>query len=180
MDTVHNDVMGTITPEFVSGFRFLPTIIDQAICFKIIRFLKITKNLTLNEKVFHSVSGEGKLLYWNDEEELNNNQHCDLPFEAHADIPMEDNSSINLNYPQEIENKDPTYSYIPGVESADETIIDHKGLSIDSPINDLDNSTEPFNHQHSSISNRPARLKVIGPRYPTLITSNVDPVHILP
>ncbi|MBW0488376.1 hypothetical protein O181_028091 [Austropuccinia psidii MF-1] len=40
MDTIHIDVVGPITPESVSGFRFLLTIVDQATSFKIIKFLK--------------------------------------------------------------------------------------------------------------------------------------------
>ncbi|MBW0517611.1 hypothetical protein O181_057326 [Austropuccinia psidii MF-1] len=40
MDIIHIDVVGPITPESVSGFRFLLTRVDQATSFKIIKFLK--------------------------------------------------------------------------------------------------------------------------------------------
>ncbi|MBW0502617.1 hypothetical protein O181_042332 [Austropuccinia psidii MF-1] len=40
MDNIHIDVVGSITPESASGFRFLITIVDEATLFKIIRFLK--------------------------------------------------------------------------------------------------------------------------------------------
>ncbi|MBW0583667.1 hypothetical protein O181_123382 [Austropuccinia psidii MF-1] len=40
MDTIHIDVVGPITPQSVSVFRFLLTIVDQATSFKIIKFPK--------------------------------------------------------------------------------------------------------------------------------------------
>ncbi|MBW0468378.1 hypothetical protein O181_008093 [Austropuccinia psidii MF-1] len=44
LDTIHIDLPGPITPESVSGFRFLITIVDQATLFKIIKFLKRKSN----------------------------------------------------------------------------------------------------------------------------------------
>ncbi|MBW0519526.1 hypothetical protein O181_059241 [Austropuccinia psidii MF-1] len=42
------------------------------------------------------------------------------------------------------------------------------------------NNEHLVDQQLTSTNDRTPRLKVIGPRHPTLITSNVDPLHIIP
>ncbi|MBW0474223.1 hypothetical protein O181_013938 [Austropuccinia psidii MF-1] len=45
LDTIHIDLVGPITPESVSGFFFLFTIVDQATSYKMIRFLARKSNI---------------------------------------------------------------------------------------------------------------------------------------
>ncbi|MBW0551998.1 hypothetical protein O181_091713, partial [Austropuccinia psidii MF-1] len=54
--------------------------------------------------------------------------------------------------------------------------------ALNSPLPDSNPSDpeEPSSQQQSGNNCRTSRIKVIGPRHPTLITSDVDSIHILP
>ncbi|MBW0532408.1 hypothetical protein O181_072123, partial [Austropuccinia psidii MF-1] len=77
----------------------------------------------------------------------------------------------------EIMDQDPAHIAYP----AEETAVEEPNTShTQTDSGNACNSEDTKSQQQLNSSNRPPRLKVIGPRHTTLITSNVDPLHILP
>ncbi|MBW0528783.1 hypothetical protein O181_068498 [Austropuccinia psidii MF-1] len=209
LDTIHIDLMGPITPESVSGPRFLLTIMDQATSYKIIRFLKrksdsfyqfviaknymenhrdrkknwslteevsssiknlkiyqivlVTRNATFEERIFPTVGGGTGSPLWNIEDEQTAKD---------SSLLTSDSPSADCGYNQYSE----CLANVTTEDSADPTST----LNSPSPDSSPSNPKEPSSQQQSGDNCRTPGIKVIRPCHPTLITSDVTSIHILP
>ncbi|MBW0543256.1 hypothetical protein O181_082971 [Austropuccinia psidii MF-1] len=141
----------------------------------------VTRKTSFNGKVFPSITGKPNSVQWtiNGIDEL-------LPLiDIHTDTQREEHSlsdpegSLDVARYQETNNEN-----VNGSDWSDEGQINQScdESSYDSPVpssNHLNNDTN--SHSHEELWNiHKQRVKVIGPRHPNIITSNVDSMHILP
>ncbi|MBW0465596.1 hypothetical protein O181_005311 [Austropuccinia psidii MF-1] len=78
-----------------------------------------------------------------------------------------------------VENRRSDHSEVPEYSSI-ESVSTLNSPTLPAVNNDLVNLGDFPNQQQPRTNNRTHCLKVLGPRHPTLITSNVDSIHILP
>ncbi|MBW0505351.1 hypothetical protein O181_045066 [Austropuccinia psidii MF-1] len=183
LDSIHIDLVGPITPESLSGFRYLLTIVDQATSFKIIKLLKkksesfdqfvIAKNFMENQqnrKMKRLTSDRGGEFVNDKFKKMAEN----CGFTHILSPPYLTDNHTDL---AEIMDQDPAHIAYP----SEETTVEEPNTShTQTDSGNACNSEDTKSQQQLNSSNRPPRLKVIGPRHPTLITSSVDPLHILP
>ncbi|MBW0553589.1 hypothetical protein O181_093304 [Austropuccinia psidii MF-1] len=141
----------------------------------------VTRNATFNEKAFPSIPGKPNSVQWmiNRIDEL-------LPLtDIHTDTQREENSlydpedSLDVARYHETNNENRNGSDWSN-EGKPNQFPDES--SCDSPVGCSDHlNNETNSHSHKELMNiHKKRVKVIGPRHPTLITSNIDSMHILP
>ncbi|MBW0483493.1 hypothetical protein O181_023208 [Austropuccinia psidii MF-1] len=131
----------------------------------------VTRNVTFNKKIFPTIVEGKRSLPWSLKDE-----HTDKSASLLAE-PSENSSSANS---ETMENQCSDCTDVPFEESSIESVP-----ALNSPIlPTIDNhpiNCEDFpNQHHSGNNNRIPCLKVIGPHHPTLITSKVDSIDILP
>ncbi|MBW0571154.1 hypothetical protein O181_110869, partial [Austropuccinia psidii MF-1] len=131
----------------------------------------ITRNAIFNENVFPHVHGGKSERTWNMEE--NFDEHCldqsidDAPLSSHEiELPFAANNNLTNNTTQQTGDENTI--------SINESIPEQPDLLENESI------TEDPRQIDGEQTNKTPRLKVIGPRHPTLITGDVDPLHILP
>ncbi|MBW0575166.1 hypothetical protein O181_114881, partial [Austropuccinia psidii MF-1] len=139
----------------------------------------ITRNVTFNEKVFPLVPGAVKFP-WNFGEELSDSQCPNANCPLDIDIPADRSSPTNQTTPQETEDWNSDGSNPPRLSWPIESSANHDVLPPNITTHCPNSSVEPSSNHQTSNGDRPKQLKVIGPRHPTLITSDIDPTHILP
>ncbi|MBW0520964.1 hypothetical protein O181_060679 [Austropuccinia psidii MF-1] len=90
-----------------------------------------------------------------------------LGFENDSSLLTSDSPSANYGYNQ----------YSDCIEN-----VTTEDSALNSPLPDSNpsNPEEPSSQQQSGDNCRTPRIKFIGPRHPTLITSDLDSIHILP
>ncbi|MBW0505588.1 hypothetical protein O181_045303 [Austropuccinia psidii MF-1] len=137
----------------------------------------ITRNASFNEKVFPSVPG-GVKFDWNFEEEHLDNQHSNANCSLDTNTLVDSSPFSDMTNSQETEEQNLNAFNAPPIPSPIES--NHDDLSPSRTAHCPNNGIEPSSNQQSLNNYRPTRLKVIDPRHPTLITSNIDSTHILP
>ncbi|MBW0487659.1 hypothetical protein O181_027374 [Austropuccinia psidii MF-1] len=125
----------------------------------------VTRNFTFKEKIFPTIMGRNKSSTWCVKDE-----HTD----HNASLITEPASNAASNNSETMEDEVP----------AEESSIEDVPLltSPTHPVTDnhsMNNEDSPDQQQQRNY-NRTHCLKVIGTQHPTLITSNVDSIHILP
>ncbi|MBW0494582.1 hypothetical protein O181_034297 [Austropuccinia psidii MF-1] len=132
----------------------------------------VTRNAIFNENIFPYVNGGRSKTPWNVKEVFDqptNDLHLSLS-ETNSPTTENDNSLTNI-MPQTDDNMNsPNESPPEQTDSFDD----------ESMIENTCQPMPPIDGQQTNRADRTPRLKVIGPRHPTIITSDVDPIHILP
>ncbi|MBW0560837.1 hypothetical protein O181_100552, partial [Austropuccinia psidii MF-1] len=118
----------------------------------------VTRNATFNEEIFPTVANGKTSSIWSVEGDRIGEGHLDLPVE------LIENSSIDN--PQILYDEHPNHLEEPETNPT-------STLNYPVPVDHLEltDQQQPENN---------IRLRIIGPRHPTLINSDVDPSHILP
>ncbi|MBW0565203.1 hypothetical protein O181_104918 [Austropuccinia psidii MF-1] len=122
----------------------------------------VTRNVTFNEEVFPTVANGKTSSIWNVE--------GDRLGEGHLDLPIEPIKNSSIENPQILYDEHPDHLEEPALEPETD------------PTSTL-NDPVPVDHLEQTDQQQPEnniRLRIIGPRHPTLINSNMDPSHILP
>ncbi|MBW0539903.1 hypothetical protein O181_079618 [Austropuccinia psidii MF-1] len=123
----------------------------------------VTRNVTFEERIFPTVGGGIESPLWNIEDQQTDKDSGLLA----SDPPLSDCGYNQCSdCPENVTTED----------SADLT----SALDNPSPDSNPGNPEESSSQQQSADNCRTNRIKVIGPRHPTLITSEVDTIHILP
>ncbi|MBW0500222.1 hypothetical protein O181_039937 [Austropuccinia psidii MF-1] len=129
----------------------------------------ITRNATFNERIFPSVPGKTNSAQWTIDELLS-------PLNTHTDVQREDDSlidpqdSLHSAGHQENNLEDPNDSDRSNEEQTNQLTNEPSSEPLTSCHNNLNNEIDFQNCEESSDAHRGTRVKVIGPRHPTLIT----------
>ncbi|MBW0492722.1 hypothetical protein O181_032437 [Austropuccinia psidii MF-1] len=130
----------------------------------------VTRNVTFNKKVFPIIAGGKQSPTWSIEDEYTN-QGSSLLTEPAGNSASADTETV--------ENQHSDHSEVPE-DSFIEFVSTLNSPTLPSVNNHLMNREDSSDQQQPRTNNRTHCLKVIGPPEPTLITSNVDSIHILP
>ncbi|MBW0481616.1 hypothetical protein O181_021331 [Austropuccinia psidii MF-1] len=124
-----------------------------------------TRNATFNEKIFPYVLGGKNTNLWAIETMPTGKSLDEIDV-----LPVEMNNVLSEQ--TEASSKGP--NLVENIGAQQETTNEQT-------INDNNSTQEGMNDQQEVDSNTGmTRIRVIGPCHPTIITSNVDPLHILP
>ncbi|MBW0465591.1 hypothetical protein O181_005306 [Austropuccinia psidii MF-1] len=133
----------------------------------------ITRNAIFNENIFPRVREGRSKTPWTVEEISNQPTKSSVPSAVELNLFP---PAINHSKSAETTEKNPTHTD----NLLEETVFEE----VDTPHSQTEAESICINEhlvdqQQKSTNDRTSRLKVIGPRHPTLITSNIDPLHIL-
>ncbi|MBW0498795.1 hypothetical protein O181_038510 [Austropuccinia psidii MF-1] len=131
----------------------------------------VTRNATFNKKIFPAVAGEKKSPTWNVK-----NEHTD----QNVSLITEPVNKATSTSTETMENQCSDYAEVPVEESSREDVSTLNSSALPVIDNHSTNHEDPSNQQQEESNIRTHRLKIIGPRHHTLITSNLDSLHILP
>ncbi|MBW0571763.1 hypothetical protein O181_111478 [Austropuccinia psidii MF-1] len=139
----------------------------------------ITRNVTFNERVFPSVLGKTNSAQWTIDELLSPlNTYTELQREG--DSPTDIQDSLDLASHQENNLEDLNDSDQSNEEQTNQLLNEPSSESLTRCHDNLNNEIDYQNCGESANAQKDTRVKVIGPHHPTLITSNVDSMHIVP
>ncbi|MBW0536559.1 hypothetical protein O181_076274 [Austropuccinia psidii MF-1] len=138
----------------------------------------ITRNAIFNENIFPRVLGGRSNTPWT-VTETSNHQLKQATKNVVPSAVEPDLFSPIINCSESTETTDQILTHTDDLP--EETAFEEADTAYtQTEAENICNNEHPVNRQQTSNNDRTPKLKVIGPRHPTLITSNVDPLHILP
>ncbi|MBW0583668.1 hypothetical protein O181_123383 [Austropuccinia psidii MF-1] len=142
----------------------------------------ITRNAVFNETIFPSIPGKTTSVHWTingiDEFLPLADTYSDRQIEG--DSPSDSEDNVDISNHLESNNESIINSERTNEDQTDESPNES---SSNSPIEHgdlLNNERNRCSSEKVTNNHKSRRVKVIGPHHPTLITSNVDSIHILP
>ncbi|MBW0499049.1 hypothetical protein O181_038764 [Austropuccinia psidii MF-1] len=173
----HNWKLSSLIQEgILLGFE------NEGTAYRILRLddlkVVITRNVNFNKRVFPSVPGKTNSAQWTIDELLS-------PLNTYTEVQTEGDSltdpqdSLHSASHQENNLEDPNNSDQSNKEQTNQLLNKPSSESLTRCHNNLNNEIDFQNCKELSNSHKGTRVKVIGPRHLTVITSNVDSMHTL-
>ncbi|MBW0578728.1 hypothetical protein O181_118443 [Austropuccinia psidii MF-1] len=125
----------------------------------------VTRNVPFNKKIFPTITGRNKSSTWCVKDE-HTDHNVSLITEPANNAPSNNSKTMEDEVPAE----ESSIEDVPLLNSPTHPVTNNHSM----------NQEDSPDQQQQRNNNRTHHLKVIGPRHPTLITSNVDSIHILP